>query len=79
MVEIKKKLHYLDVNNYIHHSYDVILSMVFNCKELENNEHLKLTLLLIILKQKELNDVLQHDITNINNYIACSDIIEAFN
>ena len=36
MVEIKKKLHYLDVNNYIHHSYDVILSMVFNCKELEN-------------------------------------------
>ena len=64
---------------FINDSYDVILSMVFYCKELKNNEHLKLTLLLIILKQKELNDVLQHDITNINNYIACSDIIEAFN
>ena len=56
MVQIKTKLHYLDVNNYIHHSPDVILSMVYNCKELYNNERLKQTLLFIILNKKELQE-----------------------
>ena len=81
MVQIKKKLHYLDVNNYIHHSPDVILSMVYNCKELADNERLEQTLLFNILNKKELkelNDNLCDEIILIDNNVY-DETFEAFN